>query len=343
MSLKYNIFIYILGQRKNINSSAASSSGSSSVSIKHLYHVIEHLKSNQNRKSTTKNYLSIWRNFNGFLINLEGDKSGLSWEEKTVLFGTHLVEKGAQSATIASYFSAIKHILKTDDYPWDEKKAQLIMITRSCRILNDTLRIRLPIQIKLLELILFELDRHYGGKQPYLCTLYKAAFSLAYYGLMRVGELTEGPHNAKAKDVHIGMNKDKILIVLYSSKTHGLESRPQKIKISAATNKSMKTREKFFCPFKLMRHYIAVRGSTYESDAEPLLVFSDKSPLKAVQFRKTLRMMLEKLNLNPSLYNTHSLRAGRSNDLKIFGYSIPEIRKAGRWRSKGVIFKYLSN
>ena len=41
---------------------------------------------------------------------------------------------------------------------------------------------------------------------------------------MRIGELTEGPHVVKVTNVHAGINKDKIMIKLYSSKTHGKES-----------------------------------------------------------------------------------------------------------------------
>ena len=47
------------------------------------------------------------------------------------------------------------------------------------------------------------------------------------------GEVTPGHHVAKARDVHLVTNKDKLMIVLYSSKTHDLSCRPQKIKISS--------------------------------------------------------------------------------------------------------------
>ena len=57
--------------------------------------------------------------------------------------------------------------------------------------------------------------------------LYKAVFALAYYGLMHIGELTQGNHPVLAKDIHIAKNKDKIRLLLHSSKTHGKESFPQ--------------------------------------------------------------------------------------------------------------------
>ena len=90
----------------------------------------------------------------------------------------------------------------------------------------------MPIHFNLFEMILFELNRYYGATQPYLNITYRALLSLAYYGLMRIGELTTSQHSLKAKDVHIASNKNKILVILHSSKTHGKESLPQKIKIS---------------------------------------------------------------------------------------------------------------
>ena len=330
---------FVAGQRKTKRSSCSSSSGSSRYTITYLRNVMEKLKSNQNRDSTKANYHGIWRSFNQFLIRIEGGIKNISWEERTVLFGSYLVEQGIQSSTIASYFSAIKHVLKTDGYEWDSSKAQLTMVTRSCKLLNDRVKIRLPIQRRLLELLLFELERFYS-KQPYLEKLYKTALVLSYYGMMRVGELTKSQHNVKAKDIHIGENKDKILIILHSSKTHGKESKPQRIKLAAIHHD--KVQKKFFCPFKIVTKYASARGS-YSEDSEPFLIFKDKQPIAAWQFRKLLKELIKKLGLDPNLYNTHSLRAGKANDMRDFGFSLEQIRRAARWKGNGTIYKYLKN
>ena len=88
---------------------------------------------------------------------------------------------------------------------------------RSCKLENDRLKVRLPIQKGLLEMLLFELHRVYND-QPYLEILYKGIFCLAYYGMLRVGEGWGGQHTLKACNVHVGDNKDKIMLVLYTSK-----------------------------------------------------------------------------------------------------------------------------
>ena len=136
----------------------------------------------------------------------------------------------------------------------------------------------LPISWKLLDLMLFEVDCEYGVLQPYLCILYKTLLIIGYYGLFCLGELTAGgdqgsQHTIKACNVHVGKNKKKIMIILYTSKMHGKETRPQKVKITATKVRD----EKFFhCPFKLTQLYLAFRGG-YTTLEEPFFIFRDGS------------------------------------------------------------------
>ena len=74
---------------------------------------------------------------------------------------------------------------------------------------------------------------------------------MAFYGLLRIGELTLSKHTIKAANIHIGSNKNKILVVLHSPKMHGKESYPQKVKISSV-DKYKHHRKRFFCPFELI-------------------------------------------------------------------------------------------
>ena len=295
---------------------------------------MERLKCSTRRDTTSKNYLAIWRMFNNFLIQL--DSRPQTWEERTSLFCTYLIEKkNLQSQTIRSYRSAIKTVLTDDGYSWDEGQLLLNSLTRACKIKNDVLKCRLSIKKGLLELILFELKRTLVD-QIYLQVLYRSLFCLAYYGLMRIGELTESPHTLKACNLHAGINKDKLLIVLYTSKTHGRESYPQKIKISALNKLND---QRLFCPFQAVRNYIKCRGKCVDK-SENFFVFQDRSPVEANQVRVVLRDCLDSLNLDSSLYDCHSFRIGKATDMKLENYSITEIKSAGRWRSNA-IYKYL--
>ena len=309
------------------------SSESSKISSQHMRSILDSLKGKGVRDTTNQNYLAVWRIFNKFLIRL--DRRPDNWEERTLLFCAHLINSGSQSQTIKSYISAIKSILKVDGYEWDEAKALFSSLTRACKIHNDKLRVRLPIRRNLLEILLFELKRILTG-QFYLQILYRAMFCMAYYGLMRVGEITQSNHALKAVNVHTGRNKNKILLILYTSKTHGKDQYPQEIKISAA-NKGIN--KEIFCPFEAITLYMELRGGIKEG-SENFFIFRDRSAVKSENLRKILKSCLRNLNLNEDLYNTHSFRLGRTFDLKREGYSLELLKRVGRWRSNAV-FRYI--
>ena len=297
------------------------------------------LKNNKHRTRTKENYLRVWRMFNNFIIKL--DKIPSSWEERLLLFIAYLIDRGSQSSTVKSYVSAIKCILVDDGYEWNDSKILLSSLTRACRLKNDRVTTRLPILGNLLELILFELSRIFKT-QPNLLLLYRALFSVGFYGLFRVGELTESDHVMKAVNVHIATNKDKIMIVLYTSKTHGKESRPQKIKICSNSNNTesmAKKSKRFFCPFQLLRLYME-RRQHIKDESEQLFIFTNRQPVKPVHARTILKDCIRRLGLNDDLYNVQSLHIGRASEMLKFNYSLTEIKRAGHWRSNAV-YKYL--
>ena len=196
--------------------------------------IIFRLENCKNRRSTAKNYLQVWRNFNKFLLRLDAKPD--SWERQTAMFCTFLIDQGSQSSTIKSYVSAIKSVLRSEGYQWNDDLVLLNSLTRACHMINDQVYQRLPIKKGMLELLLFEVERMFS-QSKYNEVLYKAIFLMAFYRLMRMSEIAAETgefsmnHAVMAADVYVGMNKPKILVLLYSSKTHGSGSQPQEIKI----------------------------------------------------------------------------------------------------------------
>ena len=227
-----------------------------------------------------------------------------------------------------------------DNYEWNENQVLLNTLTRACRVVNDRVRVRHLIHRNLLEVMLFELGRIFDT-QPYLLTLYRAFFSLSYYGLFRVGELAKGDHPVKAKYINIALNKRKILLILSSSKTYNKESLPQKRKICelGAENYQKAKSVAHFCPFQLASDFLRVRGH-YSSINEQFFIFQDKSPVTVPAVRRVLKTVLKQLNLNEQVFNTQSFRIGKTNDLLKQGVPIEKIKLMGRWKSNAV-FKYI--
>ena len=241
-----------------------------------------------------------------------------SWEQKLSMYATYLVDEGCQSSTLKSYMSAIKKILWTHcGYKLQVDDLLLNTLAKACRLVNDKVRARLPIYFNLLEKILFEVGRIYPN-QYYLNIMYKTIFSLAYYGLLRIGELTYSPHAIRAKDIKIATKRDKIKLTLYTSKMHGKESKPQEIKIAGIDSPSIANvvnyKQRFFCPFKITSEFLAMRGP-YLNDEDQLFTFRDGSPVKPAHVRQLLKTILKRLNFNSSHFDCHSFRIGRCSEL----------------------------
>ena len=324
-----------------INEEITSSSGQSTISTQYMCSIVDRLKNQRNRDSTRKNYHSVWRSFNNFFIRLD-DKPD-NWEDRIILFVGYLINDNKKAATIHSYVSAIKMVLLQDGIQVSEDKYLLASLTRASEFTAGAVRMKLPIRRPLLDLLLKNTrDQYLDLNQPYLAVLYTTMLSTAYFGLFRISEMT-GEHAIRASDVHFAMNRKKILFILRSSKTHWFTDKPQLIKISSSSKKTGSQaidKKKQFCPFLLIQNYLDVRNK-YLFDHEHF-IFRDQSPVTSANFRTILRMALVKSGLDPRLYGTQSLRAGRSVDMLHFGVPLSSIKFFGQWQSNAV-YTYLKN
>ena len=134
----------------------------------------------------------------------------------------------------------------------------------------------------------------------YLSLLFKAVFSTSYYGLLCVGEVTTGSHLIRVVDVHIAANKKKLMFILWTSKTHGLNKHPQIVKISS-TDKSISQAFKLtgkhhhgshYCPFHILQEYLNV-WLTCKSIHESFFIYSDRSPVTPYHVSEILCHMLK--------------------------------------------------
>ena len=238
-----------------------SSSGSSQISTKEIESIIDSLKNHHHRGSTKKSYSSVWKNFNEFFVKL--DQKPRNREDHIALYVGYLINANKQSSMVKCYISAIKAVLENAGIEVNADHCLLSSLTRTCKMVNDNVRTRLPIQKSLLVVLLAKVEIKFAT-QPYLNALFQAIFSTAYFGLFRVGEFTSSPHAVKVIDVHIGINKQKILFILRSSKTHSRSSPPQKIKISTTElktpiHKKLCKNNCKYCPYKLLHNYLRIR------------------------------------------------------------------------------------
>lgn len=297
-------------------------------SLSQYYRIKEKIKSMGIRAQTKQAYYNRWKALNKFLIKF--DTIPETWEDRITLYITHLINAKKKSATVKSYLSAIRFILREDGVTLNEDKVELAALIKACKLQNDSLYIRLPIQYKLFRSIIRKMKNllELQKGQTYLAKLLRAAFSMAYFGLMRVSELTAGEHQLRAADVRFSKSKQKVVLYLRSSKTHTLNDFPQKIEIHKVPQMGKD------CPVNCILDYIQERGNTNDDEQEPFFVLKEKSPFTALQFRNNLRLILRSLGIDDQLYDTHSYRCGRCTDLQEMGFSIDRICEVGRWSPK---------
>ena len=341
-------------KRRKIVSDQVSST-SSQLSTTSIEQIVEQLKLQKHRCSTRKNYYAVWKLFNKFFIRL--DRKPKSWGKRLILFIGYLIQNKKQSSTVKSYISTIRTVLKDNNIKLNEDQFLITSLTKACRLVNDRVKTRLPVQRPMLEIMLRHMRSYYNKKgQTYLRILYTAIFCTMYYGLFRIGELTSGDHPVLARDVHLGKNKKKLLFVLRTSKTLYKNMKPQLVKITSTkmrkkpgtkpsfpshiSQKKFNSRE-LPCPYQALKAYLKQRGTTYSNPSEPFFVFRDKSPVQPKHVRNCFKLMLKLAKFrHKHLYKVHGIRAGRSCDLLKLGLSVEEIQRIGRWKSHAV-YRYL--
>ena len=150
-----------------------------------------------------------------------------------------------------------------------------------------------------------EVEKFYD-QQPYLSCLFETIYSTAYFSLLRIGEIAKSPHMILARNTHIGVNKNKILFILTSSKTHTKGDHPQKVKITSTPTRRAYNHTRHCCPFTLLKQYIAARPQS-KSDEEQFFIFSDNTSITPAHIYSNFKTIIIRLGFDPVNYCFHSL------------------------------------
>lgn len=186
---------------------------------------------------------------------------------------------------------------------------------------------RYPITLPILEKLLAYL--------PFVCTssfestLFASAFSLAYFGLLRVGEFTLAnscnsrySHCIQFQHVTLGEESKHVTFTIPHSKT---DQTGKKTTIFIRSQP-----HSIACPVHSMRNFLAIRPHT--SDTHCLFIHSNAMPLTRFQFNAVLQKAIQAIS-TPGHFGTHSFRIGRATDLALQGFSDQQIQTFGRWKS----------
>lgn len=292
------------------------------------------IKNHRLQPSTRKSYKKTWNRFNKFISRF--DVIPPKWEDRIIVWATHLAENRKKSNTIKSYISAVRYCLSLDGIKVSHSNCELAAIVQAAKKANDELYVRLPIQKGLLQLLLNFIRSTYIQQrgQKYLGYTLLAIYSTAYHGLFRISEITQGQHNIKAQDIIYARNKKKVTFYLRSSKTHTIADQPQIVNVQEQPSWGIN------CPVRIIGDYVSVRGRNSTNPQQPFFIHRNGDPITQEQFRTNLKYILFTLGLPSALYGSHSFRIRKATDQKLAGKSITRIKQEGRWATS-TVFRYI--
>lgn len=224
-------------------------------------------------------------------------------------------------STIKTYISAIAFQQKINNFPDTTKSfiIQKLLIGLSRK--NPSLDIRRPITLPLLHAIIQALP--HTCHSTYESILFTSAYLLAYFGFLRVGDLT----------VTMGTSPSRILqanAVSITSQTIRLFLQFSKAdQAGTGTTIVIPMDHESLILKQALTKFLSVRPPV----EGPLLCHFDNKPLTSYQFSTILTKTLQHLKIPHAAFKSHSFRIGAAT--AAFIKCIPEhqIQSKGRWKS----------
>ena len=247
-------------------------------------------------------------------------------------FAATLVEEGLRHRTIKSYMAGVRHLHISEGYgdPFTHDLHRLHYVLRGIKraegIAGVAKRERRPISPDLLRKIKSVWDPK--AKEANVVMLW-AACCLAYFGFMRIGELTVSSDDAYDSASHLSWGDIAVDDPAYPSS--------MEVRVKASKTDPFRQGISLFidrvasdhCPVSAMLAYLVVRGN----QTGPLFKFRDGRPLTRQRFVMAVKEALDAAGVEAEQYSGHSFRIGAATTAAARGLEDSTVRTLGRWKS----------
>lgn len=281
--------------------------------------------------STRKLYNRVWAELTNFCASyLHVSEAELPITITTLsLFYAHLFNKGYAPATLCTFNSAIGYFHKINNVQDPASSFFISKMLHGAKRSRPQFDCRLPITRPILHRLLEALP--HVCSLPYYQTLYCSMFLVAFYALLRIGQITrnqnqQNSHCLRLSNVH---SIPSGFILQFDSYKHSIPGECFKLLIEHQQDKAK-------CPVAMLKQYLLVRGSQQGY----LFIHPNATSITRSQFNEILRNTLSFIGLSPTQYKGHSFRIGACTWLMKQGKSDSQIRQRGRWHSNAFL-KYL--
>lgn len=273
--------------------------------------------------NTASTYRNAVSSFNQFRSQYGLPASFPSRADHIVLFISFCFEKGLSPATIKTYISGLSFYHKLNN--WFDP-AELFVVKKlleGCHRSGKRVDNRAPVTPQMLQVICTALRSFCYNE--YETIMFRAAYLVAYFGLLRVSELVHSSwqQNGRAlqfQDVTFNQT-NAVTITIRESKTCQA-GHPMHLRIPCERDPSL-------CPVCSLKQYVTVRSNT----SGYLFKHQNNKPLTRSQFSAVLAKCIASSIYRGRNIRSHSFRIGRASELACKGVPEEAIMKLGRWRS----------
>ena len=293
--------------------------------------LVEHLKlllQSAISPSSRRTYQRAWTVYAKFAEQFSlSDTLSLPLSVNSVaLFIAHLSAKRLARATISTYISAISYVHKLKGYA-DPTKVFLILKLLAAIKSRSRPDIRLPITLPVLRLLVEALKQ--TSSSFYHRTLFTAMFLTAFYGFLRIGEITckttsSGSSVLQHQNLSFLLHEGEVIAakLTLTNFKHNRSGRPFYIHI-------LRQQGSEYCPVQALQSFCTLRGSR----SGPLFTLADGSSVSTHHFSQALNQCLTFCGRDNSHYKPHSFRIGAASFAADQGFTDSQIRGLGRWKS----------
>ena len=155
--------------------------------------------------------------------------------------------------------------------------------------------------------------------------LIASALTLQFFACLRASELcTDLTNHIIPRRADVSFNSSSSsLIMLYT--VHSSKTAPQGFTVHVGCSRTP------ICAVCIMRLYLTTFPAP---SSDPLFQFSSSQHLTYNHYNRIIKHLVQAIGLDPSIYSSHSLRAGAATQAARAGLAPEAIKRLGRWKSQ---------
>ena len=225
--------------------------------------------------------------------------------------------------SVRSSVSALAFIQNFIQAPDITKNFMVVKALNGFNRLKPSKDIRSPVTLQLLQKLIQTVSVIVAD--PFMAALLKAMYSLAFFGFLRIGEITASNQTNHRLQLHAIMvnQTDSTMTVTFESYKHKQDSNPFRLRLHNTCNTVPVV--------TLMCQYLKLRGFR----PGPLFILQNGKAIDRKVFSDILKRNVKLCSIGQMVnIRPHSFRIGAATHAIELGYKEEQVRMMGRWRSQ---------